>query len=274
MRRPAKRPARRHARAARPSAPAAADWREAGAVDHVFTHFALTMRLHLRRRRSARPEGIWWPVERIGEAGLPTLFAKLAARGAGLAGEGKAGAALEGACRPEGALMRFAVLLLLALLLAVPARRAADACAGGTVEIAYGADPRQRLDFTPAATRAGAPLFLFIHGGAWAFGDKRMAGHMAAHFHAPRLCLRLAQLPARARRDAGAAGRGCRRGASPSWSRRGRLGIDPGRIIVIGPQRRRPSRRFGRHRSAPICAAHRPPDLGDRRHRPARRRRL
>ena len=29
-----------------------------------------------------RPEGIWWPVERIGEAGLPTLFAKLAARGA------------------------------------------------------------------------------------------------------------------------------------------------------------------------------------------------
>ena len=27
-------------------------------------------------------EGIWWPVARIGEAGLPTLFAKLAARGA------------------------------------------------------------------------------------------------------------------------------------------------------------------------------------------------
>jgi hypothetical protein len=28
-----------------------------------------------------RPAGIWWPVERIGEAGLPTLFARLAARG-------------------------------------------------------------------------------------------------------------------------------------------------------------------------------------------------
>ena len=28
-----------------------------------------------------RPDGIWWPVD-IGEAGLPTLFAKLAARGA------------------------------------------------------------------------------------------------------------------------------------------------------------------------------------------------
>ncbi|HYN45354.1 MAG TPA: A/G-specific adenine glycosylase [Allosphingosinicella sp.] len=61
-------------------APAEADWREAGAVDHVFTHFALTMRLKCAKARQ-RPEGIWWPVERIGEAGLPTLFAKLAAMG-------------------------------------------------------------------------------------------------------------------------------------------------------------------------------------------------
>ena len=61
--------------------PLAADWREAGSVDHVFTHFALTMRLKCARA-DARPEGIWWPVEKIGEAGLPTLFAKLAERGA------------------------------------------------------------------------------------------------------------------------------------------------------------------------------------------------
>jgi A/G-specific adenine glycosylase len=31
---------------------------------------------------SERPSGTWWPIERIGEAGLPTLFARLAARGA------------------------------------------------------------------------------------------------------------------------------------------------------------------------------------------------
>jgi A/G-specific adenine glycosylase len=61
--------------------PAPAGWQEAGAVDHVFTHFALTMRL-LCAEAEMRPEGIWWPAERIGEAGLPTLFAKLAARGA------------------------------------------------------------------------------------------------------------------------------------------------------------------------------------------------
>jgi A/G-specific adenine glycosylase len=62
-------------------APAEAEWREAGSVDHVFTHFALNMRL-LCAEAGERSEGIWWPVERLGEAGLPTLFGKLAARGA------------------------------------------------------------------------------------------------------------------------------------------------------------------------------------------------
>ena len=60
--------------------PAKAEWREAGSVDHVFTHFALTMRLYCADA-PARAEGLWWPIERLGEAGLPTLFAKLAARG-------------------------------------------------------------------------------------------------------------------------------------------------------------------------------------------------
>ncbi len=60
--------------------PADAQWREAGAVDHVFTHFALRMRL-LCAQTNERPEGFWWPADRMAEAGLPTLFAKLAARG-------------------------------------------------------------------------------------------------------------------------------------------------------------------------------------------------
>jgi len=62
-------------------APVDAQWREAGAVDHVFTHFALSMRL-LCAEAEQRPEGIWWPADRLAEAGLPTLFAKLARRGA------------------------------------------------------------------------------------------------------------------------------------------------------------------------------------------------
>ena len=66
--------------------PVDAAWEDAGAVEHVFTHFALDMRL-LRATAEDPPEGIdrcdglWWPIDRIGEAGLPTLFAKLAARG-------------------------------------------------------------------------------------------------------------------------------------------------------------------------------------------------
>ncbi len=62
-------------------APAEAQWRDVGSVDHVFTHFALTIRL-LCADAEERQDGIWWPVERLHEAGLPTLFGKLAARGA------------------------------------------------------------------------------------------------------------------------------------------------------------------------------------------------
>ncbi|HEX8528276.1 A/G-specific adenine glycosylase [Allosphingosinicella sp.] len=63
-------------------APQEAEWQEAGRVSHVFTHFALDMRLLCASAPDRRAPGIWWPVERLGEAGLPTLFAKLAARGA------------------------------------------------------------------------------------------------------------------------------------------------------------------------------------------------
>ena len=64
------------------SAPCPAAWEEAGTVEHVFTHFALTTRLLCAEAPGAEVEGEWWPVERLGEAGLPTLFAKLATRGA------------------------------------------------------------------------------------------------------------------------------------------------------------------------------------------------
>jgi A/G-specific adenine glycosylase len=63
------------------SAPAEAEWHEAGSVDHVFTHFALTTRV-LCATAAVRAGGLWWPIERLDEAGLPTLYAKAAARGA------------------------------------------------------------------------------------------------------------------------------------------------------------------------------------------------
>jgi A/G-specific adenine glycosylase len=60
-------------------APVAADWRHIGTVAHVFTHFSLS--LGVMAAEGACDAGEWWPVERIEEAGLPTLFAKAAAVG-------------------------------------------------------------------------------------------------------------------------------------------------------------------------------------------------
>jgi A/G-specific adenine glycosylase len=58
------------------------DWNEPGAphanalgaVRHVFTHFSLD--LHVVPRAEPDGEGWWQPVDRIDEAGLPTLFRK------------------------------------------------------------------------------------------------------------------------------------------------------------------------------------------------------
>ncbi|QDM40236.1 A/G-specific adenine glycosylase [Altererythrobacter sp. TH136] len=62
-------------------APIAAEWTCVGTVRHGFTHFDLELTI---RRASATQapavNGEWWPIDRLGEAGLPTLFAKAAAR--------------------------------------------------------------------------------------------------------------------------------------------------------------------------------------------------
>ena len=53
----------------------------------------------------------------------------------------------------------------------------------GMRELAYGADPKQRLDLLVPPNAKRAPLLLFVHGGGWSIGDKRTgAGVKAAHF--------------------------------------------------------------------------------------------
>jgi acetyl esterase/lipase len=52
---------------------------------------------------------------------------------------------------------------------------ASSAPAPGTVEHAYGADPKQRLDLVKPAGVSKAPALLFVHGGGWAIGDKAHA---------------------------------------------------------------------------------------------------
>jgi A/G-specific adenine glycosylase len=59
--------------------PLIGQWRSLGAVRHGFTHAQLILEV-LALETSAQPEGegAWWPVSRIGDAGLATLFAKAA----------------------------------------------------------------------------------------------------------------------------------------------------------------------------------------------------
>nr|WP_305958175.1 A/G-specific adenine glycosylase [Aurantiacibacter sp. 219JJ12-13]MDP5261518.1 A/G-specific adenine glycosylase [Aurantiacibacter sp. 219JJ12-13] len=61
--------------------PVSGAWRAAGVVRHGFTHFDLELGVAIHAGSAAQPEGEgeWWPVERIEDAGLPTLFAKAAA---------------------------------------------------------------------------------------------------------------------------------------------------------------------------------------------------
>ncbi|MFC0205591.1 A/G-specific adenine glycosylase [Novosphingobium soli] len=66
------------------TAPLPGPWEGAGRVEHGFTHFALELELsiYLGREFEELAEGSgageWWPLERLDEAGLPTLFAKAA----------------------------------------------------------------------------------------------------------------------------------------------------------------------------------------------------
>ncbi len=61
--------------------PLAGNWHDLGAVRHSFTHAHLTLRV-LGLASAVPPQGAgeWWPLDRLDEAGLPTLFTKAAER--------------------------------------------------------------------------------------------------------------------------------------------------------------------------------------------------
>jgi A/G-specific adenine glycosylase len=63
--------------------PIEGDWRPIGTVTHIFTHFRLTLNIQgVRLKRGCKPQldGEWWRLDRIADAGLPSLFAKAVAR--------------------------------------------------------------------------------------------------------------------------------------------------------------------------------------------------
>lgn len=64
--------------------PAAADTVILGEVEHIFTHFALTLAVD-RAPLPVDTDGEWWPIARIDDAGLPTLYRRAAALAIGKA---------------------------------------------------------------------------------------------------------------------------------------------------------------------------------------------
>ncbi len=60
--------------------PVCGAWRGAGVVRHGFTHFDIELGVAVHAGGTVEPEGKgeWWPIARLDDAGLPTLFAKAA----------------------------------------------------------------------------------------------------------------------------------------------------------------------------------------------------
>jgi A/G-specific adenine glycosylase len=62
-------------------APVAGSWQDAGSIEHVFTHFSLTLRVWRTLTEddcATALGGQWWAIDRLDQAGLPSVFAKAA----------------------------------------------------------------------------------------------------------------------------------------------------------------------------------------------------
>lgn len=118
---------------------------------------------------------------------------------------------------------------------AIGERGASAPPAPGTREIAYGADPKQKLDLLVPANGRRAPLLLFVHGGGWSIGDKRTgAGVKAAHFTGQGWAFASAnyRLVPQATVEQQAADIA----AAIAWARANAAaqGLDPDRIVLMG----------------------------------------
>ena len=60
--------------------PVDADWRDAGAIEHVFTHFSLTLQV---RVATTAAKDVIWLEETEALSALPTVFAKARVRAGG-----------------------------------------------------------------------------------------------------------------------------------------------------------------------------------------------
>lgn len=107
---------------------------------------------------------------------------------------------------------------------------------GQGTEYAYGSDPLQKLDFTPATGNARAPLILFVHGGGWKRGDKNNATGSFKASHYAGQGYAFASINYRLVPQATVEQQAADVASAVAWARRdaAKLGIDPSRIILMG----------------------------------------
>lgn len=108
----------------------------------------------------------------------------------------------------------------------------AGALPAGWREAAYGSDPKQTVDLLVPAGTGKAPLVLFVHGGGWSIGDKRMgAGAKGAHFAGTGWAF--ASINYRLVPQASVEQQAADVASAVAWARR-QPGIDPDRIVLMG----------------------------------------
>ena len=136
------------------------------------------------------------------------------------------------------AVLTLAPALAVALPLAAPTAGAFAPAAANADLVTYGTHPLQQLDFyRPADGFPGPrPLILFIHGGAWAGGDKSYATGEAKIRHYTEAGYALASVNYRLLPEASIEDQASDIAAAIAALRdkaQG-LGIDPGRVVIMG----------------------------------------
>lgn len=114
------------------------------------------------------------------------------------------------------------------------AERGARQAAGAT-ELAYGSAALQRLDYWAGASR-NAPLVMFVHGGGWKRGDKKMMRGSAKLAHWQAQGYAVASVNYRLVPDATVEQQAADVAAAVAYlkANAGRLGFDGGRIALVG----------------------------------------
>lgn len=104
---------------------------------------------------------------------------------------------------------------------------------GGEVDVAYGADPAERLDVFPAAA-PGAPVLVFIHGGWWRSLDKSDHSFVAPAFVRAGACVVVPNYGLCPAVTIETIALQSARALAWVWRHAARYGGDPARIVVVG----------------------------------------